>query len=380
MERERSIMTSQGGRKPLVSVGLPVYNGARHLSMAIDSVLAQTFTDFELVINDNASTDATEAICRAYAARDPRVRYHRAPRNRGLAWNFNQVFALSRGRYFKWTSHDDVILPTYLERCVEALEAHPEAVLAYPRRRFIVYDEVVDDGGAWLARSLPDRIESHPKVTYHGVLRLPGYFHPTFIHGLMRPEALRRTRGFGAYPCSDMVLVAELRLQGPLIEVPEPLYYQRHHAAEEAWVPRKTFRGEAIYLDPENADKFMIPGARVWWEHLGAVRHVARSAGLSARARREAYTMIVRTLERKVLHGLRNGYLLRRLGKELAALTDRFRPPAPPRGRRPDARAHARPSARSSGRAGSRRGVSLMGPSSSPPSTLPSSPGRRGRR
>ena len=89
---------------PLVSIGVPVYNGDNYLEATLDSILDQTFKDFELVICDNASTDRTEAICRNFAASDPRVRYHRQPRNFGAAPNYNDVYHRSRGKYFKWSS------------------------------------------------------------------------------------------------------------------------------------------------------------------------------------------------------------------------------------------------------------------------------------
>ncbi len=107
---------------PKVSVGMPVYNGAETLPAALDSLLAQTYTDFEVLINDNASTDATEAICRAYAARDSRIRYERNSANLGAAGNFNRVFERARGAYFKWFACDDLLAPDYLAECVAALE------------------------------------------------------------------------------------------------------------------------------------------------------------------------------------------------------------------------------------------------------------------
>src|SRR5579871_3942080 len=113
-----------------VSIGLPVHNGERYLREAIDSLLAQTYRDFELIISDNGSTDGTEAICRAYAAADPRIRYYREEQNRGCAWNWNRVFALARGEIFKWAAHDDVCAPRLVERCLEALDRCPEAVLS----------------------------------------------------------------------------------------------------------------------------------------------------------------------------------------------------------------------------------------------------------
>jgi glycosyltransferase involved in cell wall biosynthesis len=115
---------------PRVSIGLPVYNGERHLPAALDSLLAQTYRDFELIISDNALTDRTEEICRGYAARDSRIRYHRSPVNRGMIWNHDRVFHLARGEYFKWVGHDDLYDPDMLRHCVEALDRDPGAVLA----------------------------------------------------------------------------------------------------------------------------------------------------------------------------------------------------------------------------------------------------------
>ena len=116
---------------PRLTVGLPTYNGEEYLAQALDSLLAQTFTDFELIISDNASTDATESIARAYAARDPRIRYVRHPRNRGSAFNHTYVIREARGEYFKWASDDDLYAPDLLERCVEALDNRPEIPLAH---------------------------------------------------------------------------------------------------------------------------------------------------------------------------------------------------------------------------------------------------------
>src|SRR2546426_6424374 len=114
-----------------VSIGLPVFNCDPLLRQAVDSLLTQTYSDFELVISDNASTDGTEAICREYAAKDHRVRYYRGERNRGAVWNWNRVFELSGGEYFKWAAHDDLCAPDYVERCVEVLDRDPSVVLCY---------------------------------------------------------------------------------------------------------------------------------------------------------------------------------------------------------------------------------------------------------
>ena len=98
---------------PVVSLGMPVFNGERYLATAIESVLGQTFDDFELLLCDNASTDATGDICRSFAGADPRVRYIRNPENLGAHPNFNRAFELATGRFFKWASHDDALPDPY---------------------------------------------------------------------------------------------------------------------------------------------------------------------------------------------------------------------------------------------------------------------------
>jgi glycosyltransferase involved in cell wall biosynthesis len=87
---------------PRVSIGLPVFNGEKYLAEALDSILSQTYRDFKLIISDNASTDRTEQICREYAAKDRRIRYYRNEKNIGAPKNFNRVFELSSGKYFRW--------------------------------------------------------------------------------------------------------------------------------------------------------------------------------------------------------------------------------------------------------------------------------------
>src|SRR6202011_3838576 len=125
---------------PTVSIGLPVYNGERYLRETLDSILAQTYHDFEVIISDNGSTDATEQICREYTARDSRIRYHRSAVNRGAAWNYNNVTALSNGKYIKHAAADDLLMPTYLERCVATLEHDQSMTVCHSRSKFIDED------------------------------------------------------------------------------------------------------------------------------------------------------------------------------------------------------------------------------------------------
>ena len=114
---------------PSVSLILPVFNGENYIGEAIESVLAQTYTDFELLISDNASTDKTEVICKKYVKKDSRIQYYRNNINIGAASNFNILFNKCRGEYFQWIAHDDMFEPQFLEKCVDVLDNRPDTVL-----------------------------------------------------------------------------------------------------------------------------------------------------------------------------------------------------------------------------------------------------------
>ena len=209
--------------KPRVSIGLPVYNGERFLEEALDSLLAQTCADFELMISDNASTDGTAEICRRYVANDRRVRYFRNATNIGFGRNFNRVFRLMRGGYFKWASADDLCKPELLAHCLELLEKDYTAVLAYPKTRFIDENgkilEIEDPG--W---DLQSKV-AHERLRY--VIRAGHWVNP--LYGLIRASALSKTRLMPSYPGGDYHLLAELSLQGKFVELPEYLFFRRVH-------------------------------------------------------------------------------------------------------------------------------------------------------
>jgi glycosyltransferase involved in cell wall biosynthesis len=230
---------------PAVSVGLPVFNGADYVAEAIASILGQTFEDFELLIQDNASTDQTEAICREFARRDSRVSYVRNPKNLGAIPNYNLVFERARGRYFKWAAHDDFCAPTFLERCVEVLDAEPSVVLCSGQTQLINDDGspvsldrargcYVTRHGAPVGIIDPEhRAEaSVPAKRFWDILvRTMRTFE---IFGLIRSDVLRRTGLHGNYYGSDKVLLAELSLHGPFRLLPDVLLYRRCHPSQSS--------------------------------------------------------------------------------------------------------------------------------------------------
>ena len=114
------------------SIGMPVYNAEKYIKVALELILSQTFSNFELIISDNASNDATEAICREYASKDLRIRYIRQTENRGPENNFHFVLEEARNEYFMWTSHDDLWTKDYLESAISMLQSDKTIDFIFP--------------------------------------------------------------------------------------------------------------------------------------------------------------------------------------------------------------------------------------------------------
>ena len=263
------------GTAPRVSMGFPIYNGEEFAASALDSLLGQSFSDFEIIISDNHSTDRSEAICREYATRDPRIRYDRADRNRGATWNFNRVFELSRGRYFKWASADDIHAPDYVLRCVEVLDARPDVVLCYPKTK------IIDDSGA-VVRDAEDNLDlPWPDAARRFREYLQRIRLSNAVFGLIRSETLRQVGRMGNYPGADVVLMAALCMRGAFAEVPEFLFYRRLGRQNE--VRDQSLERSQEFYDPGTRGRIFM---RTWRHQFEYLRAAFRSPlPLSERAR-----------------------------------------------------------------------------------------------
>lgn len=244
----------QGG-PPRVSIGLPVYNGENYLALAIDSLLAQTYQDFELIISDNASTDRTEAICRDYASRDARIRYVREQENRGAAWNFNRLVDLARGEYFTWAAHDDLRAPNWLQRCVEMLDSDWSAVLCFTRHQPIDADGKPFNSPRNLAGTRREFNSNSAHLRYRDVLLHCDWCYEMF--GLARTAVMRRTGLQRAYYGGDKMLLVELSLLGRFEEAPEVLFFPRQHAGQSSAIPSTA--AQQAYVDPASRRRFSCP-------------------------------------------------------------------------------------------------------------------------
>ena len=231
-----------GQRRARVSIGVPVYNGERFVAHAIQSMLDQTFTDFELIISDNASTDGTQEICEEFARRDSRIRYFRQEINVGAKANFNRVFEYAKGEYFKWVAADDVCGPRYLELTVAALDGDASAVLAHTQSEMIngkgesltadeLWRGVIFDEGIPVRVHPADRFRKFDAPLPHSRFKevLMGTFWCFEIFALIRRPAMLLTYPKGAYYGSDKVMLAQLSLIGRFVEAPEVQFFRQAH-------------------------------------------------------------------------------------------------------------------------------------------------------
>lgn len=269
---------------PLV-IGMPVYNATGQLAETIESLTTQTYGDFLLVIRDNASTDDTIAMARDLAEADPRIEVVPSDTNIGANRNYNEVarYALDRyrPRWFKWAAHDDLCLPTYLERCVGALEADARVVLAYPVTVHIDADgrpmsDIPDPG--------PIGTQADPVERFTEIIN--DQYGVFYIFGVMKADTLAGTALFGPHWPPDKALAAWLALEGPFVEIDEPLFLRRTHLAQSSSLDRRraaTWSGGRL--------RGMIPAPV--WASIYLARAI-RAASISPADRRRASRALAR--------------------------------------------------------------------------------------
>lgn len=284
---------------PLISIGLPVYNGEKFIKQAVDSVLSQTFEEFELIISDNASDDKTEEVCRQYAAQDRRIRYYRNPNNLGAAPNYNRVFELSTGKYFKWIAHDDVCEPEFLERCVGLFERDDTVVLCYSRVKIIdAQGQEIDKNNHlynWVSSGTTqlnlDSLKPHER--FRSIISP----HPCYqVFGLIRSNVLKMTSLIGSYSGSDRILLAQLALRGKFHEFPNRLLYQRRHV-EQSIQSLGTHRSAHKYtnwFDVATKERIIFPR----WQSSGKLLSSITQTPLSWQEKIQCYLAMINWFRR----------------------------------------------------------------------------------
>jgi glycosyltransferase involved in cell wall biosynthesis len=253
-----------------ISVGVPVYNGENFVAECLEALAEQDYEPLDVLISDNASTDATADICMEFVRRDARFRYVRQAENVGAAANHNFVIGHTTGELYKTATHDDVVGSSFLRRCAEALDIAPEAVIAFPHTRYI-------DADGGVIRDYDQRIcwthSPTPSGRLHDLFadEFATYLHLCYpVMGLMRRDALRTTRGIQPFYAADATLLVELALLGDFVEVPEPLYLKRLHD-DTSMRANQTPEDFVAWYDPRNAGKSPLPRSRLFASYVTAV-------------------------------------------------------------------------------------------------------------
>jgi glycosyltransferase involved in cell wall biosynthesis len=267
-----------GPHIPKLSIGMPAYNGERTIRSSIDAILAQSFDDFELIISDNASTDGTWAIVEEYMRMDARVVGIRQPQNLGANANYTRVLLEARGGYFKWASSNDWCAPSFLALCVAYLDDHPDTVLVAPRTRLFQgaldeFTEYADD----ISCVQEDPVERFVHVGSRLGLN-------NAMNGVLRTEAVRRTRLIEHYRGADVVLIGHLALLGKIALLDEPLFYRRMDPTSATHM----MSGEGIrrHHYPVKTARSLFPEWRLTWGWMRAALLARLSVGRTFRALR----------------------------------------------------------------------------------------------
>jgi glycosyltransferase involved in cell wall biosynthesis len=204
-----------GDGKPLVNIGMPVYNAEKFICQALDSLLKQDYENFELIISDNHSIDSTQEICLDYMAKDKRIRYFRNEMNVGAIKNFNKVFELSQGEYFMWHAHDDYREPNYISSCLKMMEKNPNVILCCS-------DALLDENGGH--RRLQENFSTLGMPPNRRFRKILWNNSCASIYGIIRSHVLRKTGLLKNVFGPDNLLLAELSLMGEFFQLPLVLF------------------------------------------------------------------------------------------------------------------------------------------------------------
>jgi glycosyltransferase involved in cell wall biosynthesis len=250
--------------RPLVSVGVPVYNGEKWLSRAMDSIIAQDYSNLEIIISDNGSTDATSDVCEKYVRKDPRVKYSRSEKNLGAIWSFNRVFELSSGKYFMWSAHDDQRQSSYVSTCVEKMERCHDAVLCHAHTTVFIEgrEEVLYVTSMDSFEGVSGVIERYRETIKH----VPA----TSIYGLYRSSVLRKTHMFKKSLATDQAFLQELSVYGEFVQVPRKLF---DYFGRKKW--NTVHQDFWVYFGRKTKPWWYLPFIFLFCDHWTRVAHAS---------------------------------------------------------------------------------------------------------
>lgn len=256
--------------KPLVSVGVPAYNEEKYIRKTLTSLLSQDYPRFEIIVSDNASTDATEKICIEMQAKDPRIHYYRNETNIGSVNNYNRTFELSQGQYFMWAGGHDMWDKSFISKCASRLGAAPDVVLIYAQT--MVIDENEKELGM-----MPDKIDTRGMSPAKRYRRLVWNLRQgNMIYGMFRRDAFEKTHRYRSGYGADGILLAELSLLGEFEQIKEVLFFRRANRANYfAETPLDRLQRHTQDANPsgKKGNSYFSMVKKAWLLHIDIVKH-----------------------------------------------------------------------------------------------------------
>lgn len=207
--------------EPKVSIGIPVFNGAKSLAKTIEAAINQDYKNLEIIISDNASTDETQSIAEKFQEKDSRVKYIRQEKNIGMTANFSKVFESATGEFFMWAAHDDQHKPNFISSCLPYLLNDPESGLCVPKTEAYFRGEVT-----WVS-SMKTFIDINSRIKlYNETLK---HFPAVGMYGLYRSSKVAKTKLWRNFTGADLVFVQDLTLHGNIVICDKTLfsYFER---------------------------------------------------------------------------------------------------------------------------------------------------------
>jgi glycosyltransferase involved in cell wall biosynthesis len=255
-----------------ISIGMPIYNGEKFLEKKLKSIISQTYSNFELIISDNGSTDKTSSICLKYQKEDDRIKYFRHEKNRGITWNFNFVLKKSKKEFFIFSSVDDVISNNFLEKNFNVLQSNPKIAVSISKIETYNSINQLDKSSKNLTKKLKQKIRPTNTISINGTYenKVREYLKKStcqVIYGLFRKNSIKEIK-FESFIGNDWAVFLDILKTGDLYVIDEIMMYEYESGATGNGIINSQ-----KHYNPKSIEKIFpwIPFTKWCWNNLDSI-------------------------------------------------------------------------------------------------------------
>jgi glycosyltransferase involved in cell wall biosynthesis len=257
---------SNNGR---ISIGMPIYNGEKFLERKLKSIISQTYSNFELIISDNGSSDETSNICLNYQKKDKRIKYFRHEKNQGITWNFNFVLEKSKEEFFIFSSVDDVISNNFLEKNLKVLQTNPKVSVSISKIETYNSTDMLDKSSKNLTKTLKQKIRPTNTISINGTYenKVREYLKKStcqVIYGLFRKSSIKEIK-FESFIGNDWAVFLDVLKTGDLYVIDEVMMHEYESGATGNGIINSQ-----KYYNPKLLEKIFpwLPFTKWCWNNL----------------------------------------------------------------------------------------------------------------